>query len=81
MTLFHQILLIIIGITTSKLSSKAVGTNVENVNYAIKIQYLNNILNMLPSYSPSIIQNNLNGKELQDQVKLLKNYVCIIEVE
>jgi S1-C subfamily serine protease len=71
----------IIGITTSKLNSKAVGTNVENVNYAIKIQYLNNILNMLPSYSPLIIQNNLNGKELQEQVKQLKNYVCIIEVE
>ncbi len=71
----------IIGITTAKLNSNAVGTNIENVNYAIKIQYLENILNMLPSYTKPKNAQNLNGKELQEQVKVLKNYVCIIEIE
>ena len=70
----------IVGITSAKLNSKAVGTNVENVNYAIKIAYLNNILSMLPSYIPLSQKNILKGKDLVDQTKILKNFVCLIEV-
>ncbi len=33
----------IIGLTTSRLNSKAVGTQIENVNYAIKSSYLLNL--------------------------------------
>ena len=70
----------VIGITTARLNSQAVGTDIENVNYAIKISYLLNLYNMLPnaeklSTSPTNIK-----KELQDQVKILKNYVCLIKV-
>lgn len=68
----------IIGLTTSKLNSEAVGTQVENVNYAIKISYLINLYNMLPE-SPVLPGNSeLKGKDLQSKVKVLKNYVCII---
>ena len=70
----------IVGLTSAKLNSKTVGTNVENVNYAIKIQYLNNILNMIPSYKLLVSDSSLKGKELKEQVKVLKNFICLIEV-
>ena len=70
----------IIGITSAKLNSKAVGTEVENVNYAIKSSYLINLYNMLPDAKPISSSNVLASKELQDQVKVLKNYVCLIKV-
>lgn len=61
----------IIGITSARLNSKAVGTSIENVNYAVKISYLLNLYNMLPNSNQS--QNSsLAGKELQEQVKTLK---------
>lgn len=70
----------VIGITSSKLNSKAVGTEVQNVNYAIKASYLLNLYHMLPNpvklESTSLVAN----KRLQDQVKVLKNYVCLIKV-
>ncbi len=70
----------IIGITSAKLNSKAVGTLVENVNYAIKITYLINLYNMLPSSSQLPNTPSLAGKELQEQIKTLKNYVCLIKI-
>jgi S1-C subfamily serine protease len=70
----------IIGITTSRLNSQAVGTSIENVNYAVKISYLLNLYDMLPNSSKlSTMPSNAN-KELKEQVKILKNYVCIIMV-
>ncbi len=39
----------LVGLTTSKLNESAVGTSIENVNYAIKATYLINIYNMLPN--------------------------------
>jgi S1-C subfamily serine protease len=70
----------VIGITSARLNSKAVGTQVENVNYAIKSSYLLNLFNMLPN-SPKISgTSQVSSKELQEQVKVLKNYVCLIKV-
>lgn len=70
----------VIGITSSKLSSQAVGTQIENVNYAIKSSYLLNLYNMLPNSSKLSTNSQVAEKELQDQVKVLKNYVCLIRV-
>jgi S1-C subfamily serine protease len=70
----------VIGITSAKLNSKAVGTDVENVNYAIKSSYFINIFNMLPDAKPIISSSGIGKIELQDQVKLFKNYVCLIKV-
>lgn len=71
----------IIGITSAKLSSEAAGSAVENVNYAIKATYLLSLMNMLPTRTISLPNNLLLGKELKEQVKVLKNYVCLINVE
>jgi S1-C subfamily serine protease len=69
----------VIGITSARLNSKAVGTQVENVNYAIKSSYLMNLFNMLPN-SPKIqTTSKVASKELHEQVKILKNYVCLIK--
>jgi S1-C subfamily serine protease len=70
----------VIGITTSKLNDKAVGTDVENVNYAIKISYLKNLYNMMPDSKELKVVSVNENKELQEQVKVLKNYVCLIKV-
>ena len=70
----------VIGITSAKLNSKAVGTSIENVNYAIKISYLLNLYNMLPNSSQTQNSSQLAGKELQEQIKTLKNYVCLIKI-
>lgn len=70
----------VIGLTTAKLNSKAVGTQVENVNYAIKSSYLLNLYKMLPNTTSIATKSEVGSKELQDQVKILKNYVCLIRI-
>lgn len=68
----------IVGITTAKLDENAVGTSIENVNYAIKASYLLNIYDMLPSKKHLNKNSTLVNQELKDQVRILKNYVCLI---
>jgi len=70
----------VIGITSARLNGQAVGTQIENVNYAIKSSYLLNIYNMLPISTKLSATSTVATKELQDQVKVLKNYVCLIKV-
>jgi len=70
----------VIGITSARLNGKAVGTQIENVNYAIKSSYLLNLYNMIPNSTKITSTSTLATKELQDQVKILKNYVCLIKV-
>jgi S1-C subfamily serine protease len=70
----------IIAITSARLNSNAVGTQVENVNYAIKIGYLLNLYYTLPNFVQKENGSLVIGKDLQDQVKVLKNYVCLIKI-
>jgi S1-C subfamily serine protease len=70
----------VIGITSAKLNEKAVGTSVENVNYAIKSAYLSNLCNMLPESIDLTPKLGLQGKSLEEQIRVLKNYVCLIKV-
>lgn len=70
----------IVGITSAKLNSKAVGFQVENVNYAIKAAYLSNLINMVPNIEIPAPTNQLATKELKEQIKILKDYVCLIQV-
>jgi S1-C subfamily serine protease len=70
----------VIGITTARLNSAAVGTQVENVNYAVKAGYLLNLLNMLPNHEKLPSSSLTANKEFKDQIQVLKNFVCLIEV-
>lgn len=70
----------IVGITSSRLNGESIGTKIENVNYAIKASYLLNLYNMLPDNDKTSISIKSEKKELKDQIKVLKNYVCLINV-
>lgn len=70
----------IIGITTAKLNEAAVGSSVENVNYAIKLAYLLNLYRMLPHADELSKESELERLELKEQIKILKDYVCLIKV-
>lgn len=70
----------VVGLTTAKLNSKSIGTSVENVNYAIKASYLLNIIKMIPDIPYESGNSHLTDRELKEQVKILKNYVCLIKV-
>ena len=70
----------VVGLTTAKLNDDAVGTKIENVNYAIKANYLLNLYNMLPKSESLSIKNLGKGKNLKDQIKILRGYVCLVKV-
>ncbi|NEV94196.1 trypsin-like peptidase domain-containing protein [Psychroflexus sp. YR1-1] len=70
----------IIGITSSRLNGKAIGIEVENVNYAIKISYLLNLYKMLPDSKKLDTTLTSSNEKLQDQVKILKDFICLIKV-
>ncbi len=64
----------IIGIVSSK------HLDTENVGYAIKTLYLQSILDLLPDKIPVASATVLNNKSLTEQVKIVKNFIYIIEV-
>ena len=70
----------VIGITSSRLNSEAVGVQIENVNYAIKSSYLLSLYNMLPNGAKYTTTSQVASQELKEQVKVLKNYVCLIKI-
>ncbi len=74
----------IVGLTTSKLNEDAIGQTVENVNYAIKANYLVTLSNMLPNLNLNVNKqlsiSNAQQVGLEEQVRTLKNYVCLIRV-
>ena len=53
----------VIGITTATLNPKAVNTNVQNVNYAIKINLVQNLISQLPDEEQIQITNSESTTE------------------
>jgi S1-C subfamily serine protease len=70
----------VIGITSLRLNEKAVRTQVENVNYALKSSYLLNLYNMVPNTKKISSNNSLPNSDFENQIKVLKNYVCLIKI-
>jgi len=52
----------------------------ENASYAVKSNYLFNLLEQIPENIKDT-PNSLKGKSLSEQVKTVKNYVYIIEIQ
>ena len=46
----------------------------------IKATYLINLYKMLPNIPDLVTKSTLSGLELKDQVKILKDYVCLINI-
>ncbi len=65
----------IIGIINAKHS------NAENVSYAIKSSYMKNLLDLLDNPIQMSSTNLLNGKDLVQQVDLVKKFIFIIVAE
>jgi hypothetical protein len=62
----------LIGVVSSK------HLETENVSYVINLAFLKNLLNLMPEIKNS--SNSLKGKGLSEQVKQVKNYVYLIEI-
>lgn len=60
-------------------SAKHIGA--ENVSYAIKISYLKGLSEIMDKSPKMPSVNLLNGKNLAEQVKIVKNFVYIVETE
>jgi S1-C subfamily serine protease len=52
----------------------------ENASYAVKVAYLLNLIDVLPNAPKLQTLNTLEGKSLPEQVKIIKNFVYIIEI-
>lgn len=52
----------------------------ENVSYAVKSSYLINLINALDKAPKLQTKNLLSGKTLTNQIKMLKDYIFMIEV-
>lgn len=52
----------------------------ENASYAIKVNYLKNLIELLPQTINQPTLNALNGKGLTDQVKIASNFTYLIVV-
>jgi S1-C subfamily serine protease len=70
----------IVGITTSSLNDGAVGVKTESVFYSIKVAYLLSLYDMLTDAPKLNLVSTLGNKNLEQQVDVLKEFVCIIKV-
>ena len=70
----------IVGITSSALNEKAIGTKVENVNYAVKSLYLLNAINMVPQMEDLPSKSSIADKNMEEQIAILKDYICLIKI-
>jgi S1-C subfamily serine protease len=69
----------IIGIATSKFNDSFLNQDIENVNFAVKIAYLNNLYEMLPEKETINAQNDLVGLYLEDQISIIKEFICLVK--
>lgn len=60
------------------INAKHVGT--ENVSYAVKSMYLHNLIQIMNSQPTLSKESTLSGLTLSQQVKIVKQYVFIIEI-
>ena len=68
----------LIGITSSTLNKDYF--NSENVNYAIKSSYLNNLIEVLPTSINLPNDKSIHNKTLTEKIKILSDYVVLIKV-
>jgi hypothetical protein len=70
------------GVISHKLDDiemlKSTGGVAQNVNFAIKINYIDNLIDMLPDRIMLPKVNIMQGEPAEEQVKIAKNYVYLI---
>lgn len=70
----------IVGITSAGLNGDAIGTHVENVNYAVKILYLMNAINAIPKMEEMPENSSTKGLSMEKQIEIIKDYICLIKI-
>ena len=68
----------LIGITSSRLNREYFDS--ENVNYAIKSSYLNNLIEVLPASIILPDDRSIYYKTLTEKIKILSDYVVLIRI-
>jgi S1-C subfamily serine protease len=53
----------------------------DNVSYAIKLNYINNLIELLPEKVELPSNNSVNSLSLEEKIKTLTNYVVLIKVK
>ena len=69
----------LVGITSSALNKEYYAS--ENVNYAIKISYLKNLIDVMPESITLPNNTEIYNKSLTDKIKLLSDFIPIIKVK
>ena len=64
----------LIGLTSSGLPTS------QNVGWAIKISYLNNLLDMVPNFPPMPLKTSISALPFTEKVKILSNFTVLIRV-
>lgn len=67
----------LIGITSSGLRKDIS----DNVNYAIKVTYLKNLIDVLPERIDLSTESIINSKSLTEKIKILGDYIPIIRIK
>jgi S1-C subfamily serine protease len=70
----------VIGITTATLNPQAVNANVQNVNYAIKINLLQNLISQLPDEEQIQIGNSESNTEFPLSLLSDRYKMCIFKI-
>lgn len=70
----------VVGITTARLNGDAIGTHVENVNYAVKSLYLLNAINSISGIDELPDKSSLMGKTMEEQINILKNFIVLVKI-
>jgi len=75
----------VVGVTTSRLSQKFVleasGSLPQNVNYALKIDYVNVLINQTPEVVPRFGNGKQGKREFNELIKDLENSVVLVVAE
>ena len=69
----------VVGITSSILNREMFDS--ENVNYAIKISYLKNLIDVLPKKIKPNNTENLKSKPKTEKIKVIRSFIPIIRVK
>jgi S1-C subfamily serine protease len=65
----------LIGVINAKIKEA------DNVSYAIKLNYIKNLIEILPETIDIPNDTSVSNLSLQEQVKLLSNYVVLIKIK
>jgi len=70
----------IIGITSSRLNEDAMGTSIQNVNYAIKANFLLNLYSMLNEEEKISRTSSIKGMDTPKMVEAVDDFVCRVSI-